>query len=59
MAFHVILANLETHIFTTPPTFHGTSIGNHDLKIVDCMDITMGFLSNATVNEIMSATTVN
>jgi hypothetical protein len=59
MIFQVVLTNLETHIFTMPPTFHGTSIGNHDLKIVDCMDIEMGFLSNASMNEIMSATTVN
>jgi hypothetical protein len=42
-----------------PPTLHGTSIGNHDLKIVDCMDIEMGFLRNVSMNEIMSATTVN
>jgi hypothetical protein len=41
------------------PTFHGTSIGNHDLKIVDYMDIEMGFLRNASMNEIMSATTIN
>jgi hypothetical protein len=47
------------HIFTTPPTFHGTYIGNHDLKIVDCMDIEMGFLSNVMMNKIMSATTIN
>jgi hypothetical protein len=59
MIFQVVLTNLETPNFTTPPTFHGTSIGNHDLKIVDYMDIEMGFLRNASMNEIMSATTVN
>jgi hypothetical protein len=36
MGFHVVLTNLETYIFTIPPTFHGSSIGNHDLKVVDC-----------------------
>jgi len=50
---------LETHIFTTTPTFHGTSIGNHDLKIVDYMDIEMGSFRNALMNEIMSETTIN
>jgi hypothetical protein len=34
-------------------------LANHDLKIVDCMDIGMGFLRNVLMNEIMSATTIN
>jgi hypothetical protein len=59
MRLQVVLANFETHIFTMPSTFHGTSIGNHDLKIVDCVDIAMGFLSNASMNEIMTITTIN
>jgi hypothetical protein len=42
-----------------PPTFHGTTIRNHDLKIVDNMDITIDFLGKAAINEIMGATTVN
>jgi hypothetical protein len=42
-----------------PPTFHGTTIGNHDLKIVDCMDIEIDFLGNATMNKIMGVATVN
>jgi hypothetical protein len=42
-----------------PPTFHGTSIGNHDLKVVDYMDITIGFLGNVMMNKIMSDATVN
>jgi hypothetical protein len=58
MIFQLMLTNFEKHIFTMPPTFHGTSIGNHDLKIVDYMDIAMVFLRNASMNEIISATTV-
>jgi hypothetical protein len=42
-----------------PPTFHGTSIGNHDLKVVDCTDITISFLGIATMNKIMGVATVN
>jgi len=54
----VILTNLESHIFTPSPKFHGTTIGNHDLKIIDKMDVTIDFLGNATMNKVMSATTV-
>jgi hypothetical protein len=42
-----------------PSTFHGATIGNHDLEIIDCMDISMGFLGNATMNKIMGASTIN
>jgi hypothetical protein len=35
MRFQVVVTNLETHIFTMPATFHGATIGNHDLEIVD------------------------
>jgi hypothetical protein len=59
MRFHVVLTNLETHIFTTPPTFHGTSIGNNDLKVVDCMDIAIIFLGNAVINKIMGVSFIN
>ena len=59
MGFQVILVNLKLHIFTMSPTFHGTSIGNHDLKVVDCMDIAMGFLGNAAMNKIVGAATIN
>jgi hypothetical protein len=50
---------LETHIFTTPSTFHGTTIGNNDLEIIDGMDVAMSFLGNAAMNKIMGATTIN
>jgi hypothetical protein len=59
MRFHVVLTNLEMHIFKTPPTFHGTFIGNHDLKVVDCTDITISFLGNAMMNKIMVVSNVN
>jgi hypothetical protein len=59
MRFQVVLTNLERHIFTTPPTFHGPVIGNHDLKFVDCLDITISFLGNAAMNKIMGASTAN
>jgi hypothetical protein len=55
----VVVTNLEMHIFTTPSTFHGTTIGNHDLEIIDGMDVVMSFLGNATMNKIMGATTIN
>jgi hypothetical protein len=42
-----------------PPTFHGPTIGNHDLKVVDCSDIEISFLGNAAMNKIMGASTVN
>jgi hypothetical protein len=59
MTFHVVVANLETHIFTTPSTFHGSTIGNHDLEIIDNMDLAMSFLGNAAMNKIMGASTIN
>jgi hypothetical protein len=42
-----------------PSTFHGTTIGNHDLKIIDSMDVPMSFLGNATMNKIMGDATIN
>jgi hypothetical protein len=59
MGFQVVVTNLETHIFTIPSTFHGTTIGNHDLEIIDGMDVAMSFLSNAVMNKIMGASTIN
>jgi hypothetical protein len=47
------------YIFTTPTTFHGPTIGYHDLKIIDSMNIEISFLGNATMNKIVGATTVN
>jgi hypothetical protein len=57
MRFHVVLTNLETQIFTTPSTFHGPTIDNHDLKIIN--DITISFLGNAVMTKIMGASTIN
>jgi hypothetical protein len=59
MRFQVVFTNLETHIFTTPSTFHGPAIGNHDLKIIDCPDIAISFLGNVAMNKIMGASTIN
>jgi hypothetical protein len=59
MGFQVVVTNLETHIFTTPSTFHGTTIGNHDFEIIDGMDVVMSFLVNAEMNKIMGAATIN
>jgi hypothetical protein len=59
MRFHVVLTNLEMHIFIIPPTFHGPSIGNHYLNVVDCSDIEIIFLGNVLMNKIMGATTIN
>jgi hypothetical protein len=59
MGFEVVVTDLEMHIFTTPSTFHGTTIGNHDLEIVDSMDVAMSFLGNAAMNKIMDASTIN
>jgi hypothetical protein len=42
-----------------PSTFHGTAIGNHDLKIIDYTDIEISFLGNAAKNKIMGASTIN
>jgi hypothetical protein len=55
----VVFTSLETHIFKTPSTFHGPTIGSHDLEIIDYMDITMSLLGNATMNKIMGASTIN
>ena len=59
MGFQVILTNLHSHIFTSSPTFHGTTIDNHDLKIIDGTDVTIDFLGNAVMNKFMGATTVH
>jgi hypothetical protein len=59
MGFHGILTNLESHIFTSFPTFHGTTIRNHDLKIIDGIDVTIDFLGNKAMNKVMGATIVH
>ena len=59
MGFHVVVTNLETQIFTTPSTFHGTTTGNHDLEIIDGMDVEMSFLGNVAMNKIMGVSTIN
>jgi hypothetical protein len=61
MGFQVILTNLEfgvTH-FHIVPTFHGTAIDYHDLKIIDDVDVTIDFLGNVAMDKIMGATTIH
>jgi hypothetical protein len=59
MRFQVVMSNLKKKIFTMPTTFHGPTIGYYDLKIIDSMNITIGFLGNATMNKIVGAITAN
>jgi hypothetical protein len=59
MGFQVVFTNLEMHIFTKPSTFHVTTIGNHDLEIIDGMDVEMIFLGNAAMNKIIGVATIN
>ena len=54
----MVVTDLE-HIFIAPSKFHGTTIDNHDLEIVDGMDVAMSFLGNAAMNKIMGASTIN
>jgi hypothetical protein len=53
------MSNLKMDIFTTPTTFHGPTIGYHDLKIIDKMNIAIGFLGNVTMNKNVGPTTIN
>ena len=59
MRFQLVISKLKTNIFTPPTTFHGPTIDNHDLKIIDGMDVAMSFLGNVAMNKIMGASTVN
>jgi hypothetical protein len=59
MGFEVVVTYLEMHIFTAPYTFHITTIDNHDLEIIDSMDVAMGFLGDAAMNKIVGAATIN
>jgi hypothetical protein len=59
MIFQVVMYNLKMYIFTMPTTFHGPTIGYHDLKIIENMNIAIGFLGNAMMNKIMRSTTIN
>ena len=59
MGFEVVVTYLEMHIFTAPTTFHRTTIGNHDLEIIDSMDVAMDFLGDAAMNKIVGVATIN
>jgi hypothetical protein len=59
MGFQVVVTNLEMHIFPIPSTFHRATIGNHDLEIIDTMDVAISFLGNAAMNKIMGVATIS
>jgi hypothetical protein len=59
MGFEVVVTYLETHIFTAPSTFHRAPIGNHDLEIINSMDIAVGFLGDVAMNKVVGAATIN
>jgi hypothetical protein len=42
-----------------PATFHGTTIGNHDLKIIDNTNMEIDFLGNEMIGKIMVVSIVN
>jgi hypothetical protein len=48
MIFHLVMSNLSTNIFAMPTTFHGPTIGYHDLKIINITNIEISFLGNVT-----------
>jgi len=53
------MTNLQTHIFTTNPTFHGTTISYHDLEVINDMDIENGLLRNSMMNKIIGVSTID
>jgi hypothetical protein len=59
MGFDVVVTYLETHIFTAPSTFQRATIGNHDLEIINSMDIAVGFLGDAAMNKVVGVATIN
>jgi hypothetical protein len=59
MGFEVVVTYLEMQILTAPSTFHRATIGNHDLEIINNMDIALGFLGDAAMNKVVGATTIN
>jgi hypothetical protein len=56
MGFEMIVSHMEFESFTYFPTFHHTSIRDHDLKVVRKI---MGFFYHSLVNEIVSIAIVN
>jgi len=41
------------------PTFHGTTISNHDLEVIDWTDITKGLLRNSVMNKVKGVSIVD
>jgi hypothetical protein len=59
MGFEIISSHLEFNIFKYTRTFHHTSIGDRDLKVVYQVYKKMGLFFHSLVNEILSTSTVN
>jgi hypothetical protein len=55
----VIPLLVDTHIFTTTTTFHGTIISNHNVDVFPSMDVVFCFLAYSSVNEVIGDTIVN
>jgi hypothetical protein len=51
----MIIPHLEFHIFIVVPTFHDSSIDNHNLEFGHKVDISMGVFSHSLVDRDMSA----
>lgn len=59
MGFELTVSHMEFDIFTYAPTFHHTSIGNHDMSVVHPLQKTMGLFCHFLVNQILSISIVN
>ena len=59
MGFEVVVTDLEAHIFKAPSTLHRATIGNHDLEIINSMDIAVGFLGDVAMNKVVGTATIN
>jgi hypothetical protein len=53
VGFQIIITNLQAQIFIVTHAFHGSSIKNHDFKVIENMHIEMGLLSNASMNKFI------
>ena len=59
MSFEMIVTQLESHIFTTPPTFHHPTIDYHNFKFGHIVDMIMQFFNQSLVNKFMGDSIVN
>jgi hypothetical protein len=59
MGFELIVSHMESNIFTYSPTFHHTSIDDHDFNFFHRVYKTMVLFFHSFVNEIVSVATIN